>query len=695
IELDMPVQYFQGVGPKRAKFFNKLGIYTAEDILYYFPRRYEDRSNFLPISKLQAGKVQTIRGKVLKIDARQSWKRRRFNIFQVIVEDSTGKIPCVWFNQPYLKNYLKLGQNLILYGRVQEYSGRLQINSPEFEIASEDRASSLDIGRITPVYTLSEGLTQRYFRQILKRSLDDCLPRVADALSYDIRTRNDLLNFAKSLHDIHFPDDLNQSKAAYRRLAFEEFFLFQVLIYLRKLTKKQRPGIRHKVTGQLSEKFENSIPFKLTLAQVRVIQEIKQDMALPLSMNRLLQGDVGSGKTIVAIFAALFAIQGGYQVAFMVPTELLAQQHYATISSQFLALRFQERMIKLGLLSGSATQKEKSKIYQEIKEGKMDLIIGTHALLEQEVGFKSLGLVIIDEQHKFGVSQRAQLRQRGTNPDILVMTATPIPRTLAITLYGDLDISVINELPPLRRPVRTRLVTKNKRQEVYRFIKQTIDQGQQVYIVYPIIDESGVLDLQAASQMYDILKKDIFPQFNIGLIHGQLTTKQQNEIMSRFRRGTVNILVATTVLEVGIDVPNASLMIIEHAERFGLSQLHQLRGRIGRGGHESDCILISEPQTNEAKLRIKAMVENSDGFHIAEEDLRIRGPGEFFGQRQHGLSELRIANPLTQLQLLKRARTEAGNLINRDPNLKLRQNLLLGKKIKQRFPDYEKYITVG
>ncbi len=684
------MQYLKGVGPKRAKLFKKINIDTVEDLLYYFPRRYEDRSNLLPISGLKEGEVQTIKAKVLASTERQSWKRKRrgFKILEVAVGDSTGRILCVWFNQPYLKNYFKAGRVVILYGRVDRYKGRLQMSSPEFEIISEDKVDSQDYTKMTPVYTLPDGLTQRYFRSILNRSLDEFLPGIVDVLPFDIRARNNLLNLARSLRDIHFPGDLNQSKESYRRLAFEEFFLFQIPIVLRKLNRKQIRGLIHKVDGEFIDNFQKALAFKLTSAQVRVIEEIKQDMARPLPMNRLLQGDVGSGKTIVAIFASVFAIQGGYQVAFMVPTELLAQQHYQN-SSRLL------RDVNITLLIGSLSRAKKQRAYNEIKQGKAQLIIGTHSLLEQNLQFKRLGLVVIDEQHKFGVSQRALLPGRGVNPDILIMTATPIPRTLAITLYGDLDISVIDELPPLRKPVKTQFITEDKREQAYRFIEQKVRQGRQAYIIYPIIEESFALDLHAASQMYAVFKKEVFPEFNIGLVHGQLNTKQQDKIMSEFKSGKIDILVATTVLEVGIDVPNASVMVIEHAERFGLSQLHQLRGRIGRGEFESHCILISHPQTGEAALRIKAMIENSDGFRIAEEDLKIRGPGEFFGRRQHGLSELRIANPLTQLHLLKRAREEARHLVSLDQNLEWRQNLPLRERLKQRFPGYEKYITVG
>lgn len=682
------IQYLKGVGPRKAKSFNKLGINTIEDFVYHFPRRYEDRSNFLPISKLQEGQYQTIKAEVLASAERQSWKRRGFSILEVTVRDSTGKIFCVWFNQPYLKNYFKPGQSLVLYGRVEKYSGRLQMNSPEFEIMPEDKSDALDIGKITPIYSLPEDLTQRYFRQLIKQVLQEYLPRIRDFLPYDIRSRNNLLNLAKSLINIHFPENSDQQKEAYQRLSFDEFFIFQVPLALRKLKKKQNLGIAHKVEGKLVKNFIANLPFKLTQAQEKVIDEIKQDLAKPLPMQRLLQGDVGSGKTVVATIAAVIVTQGGYQTTFMVPTEILAKQHYEKISSQ-------AKGIRVGLLTSSANRKEKQETYQEIKAGKIDLIVGTHALLEEALEFNNLGLVVIDEQHKFGVGQRALLPKKGTNPDVLIMTATPIPRTLAITLYGDLDISVINQLPPGRLPIKAMHFSEYEVSKAYEIAKEQLRFGRQVYIVYPVIEESYALDIVGAKRMYKKLEKNEFKEFRLGLIHGKLKQEEQDRIMSRFKEKKLNVLLATTVLEVGIDIPNVTCMVVEHAERFGLAQLHQLRGRVGRGEAQSFCIMVSNPQTKEAKARIEAMVKYNDGFRIAEEDLKIRGPGEFFGERQHGLTELKIANPLTQIQLLKKARQEAIKLINIDPHLLMRQNLLLKEKLLQRFPGYEKFMVVG
>ena len=693
---EIAIRYIKGIGPKRARVFNKLGIKTIEDLLYYFPKRYEDRTKFLSISRLKEGEYQTIRARVLAVGEKQSWRRRGFKILEVAVGDDTGKLFCVWFNQAYLKDYFKPGTTLILYGRIERYAGRLQMNSPEFEIILDKEDGSLSIARIVPTYTLPEGITQRNMRRIIYQLLDEYLPKINDFLPYDIRARNNLLNLAQSLRFIHFPDNLGAQKEAYQRLSFEEFFLFQLPLALRKSKKKERPGIAHKLEGDLADNFAASLPFKLTLAQKKVVDEIKSDMAKPQPMQRLLQGDVGSGKTVVATIASLTAIQGGYQAGFMVPTEILARQHFERIKCQSVKVsRCQGKKINIGLLTSSATKSEKEKIYQGIKEGKIDLVIGTHALLEEGVQFKNLGLVVIDEQHKFGVGQRALLPEKGVNPDVLIMTATPIPRTLAITLYADLDVSVINELPPGRVAIKTRLFSQKEENPAYNLAKEEIKKGHQVYIIYPVIEESYALDIAGAKKMYEEFKKKEFKDFRLGLIHGRMKQKEQDEIMLKFKQRQLDILVSTTVLEVGIDIANATCMIVQHAERFGLSQLHQLRGRVGRGAQESFCLLISNAASAEAKARMEAMVRYNDGFRIAEEDLKIRGPGEFFGQRQHGLSELRIGNPLTQMQLLKRAREEAIRLVSLDANLVSRQNLALKEKLLQRFPEYEKLIVVG
>jgi len=689
------IRYLKGIGPKKAALFQKLGIYTIEDLLYYFPRRYQDRSSFTTISQLKEDQIQTVKAVILAKGGRNSFRRKGFSITEVAVADASGRISCVWFNQPYLKDYFKVGQSLVLYGKIERYGNQLQMSSPEFEIVIEEEGGSLNTGGIIPVYSLPEGLTQRAFRNLVKNCLDQYLPSLKDFLPYDIRLRNKLLNLAQSLINIHFPVELELQKQAYQRLAFEEFFLFQIPLALRKLKRREKTGIAHKVDGGLAETFVDALPFKFTSYQEKVIAEIKADMAKPTVMQRLLQGDVGSGKTVVAAVASLFAVQGGYQVAFMVPTEILAQQHYEKIRSQLSRLRSHNRKIKLGFLAGCLSNKEKQTLYQEAKEGKIDIVIGTHALIQSDIVFKNLGLVVIDEQHKFGVGQRALLSGKGLNPDILIMTATPIPRTLAITIYGDLDVSVIEGLPPGRKPIKTVHFNQEEKEKAYLIAREQLLRRNQVYIVYPVIEESYALDIAGATKMYNQLKEGEFKEFKLGLIHGRLKEDEQNLVMERFKQKALDILVSTTILEVGIDIPSATCMIIEYAERFGLSQLHQLRGRVGRGAEESYCLLISRAQTEEAKRRLQAMVEYGDGFKIAEEDLRIRGPGEFFGERQHGLAELKIANPLTQMQLLKKAREEAIRLVNNEPCLSGRQSLLLKAKLMQRFPEYEKLMVVG
>ncbi len=699
---EIPIRYIKGIGPKRAEAFAGRGVHNIEDLLYYFPRRYEDRTKFSLISGIEEGIEQTIKVNVVVSGQRRSWRRKRFSITEAIVEDTSARLSCVWFNQPYLKQYLKPGTQLILYGKPERYAGKIQMTNPEFEIISEESSpsreglvESLNIGRIVPVYPAVPGQGQRSLRRMIKESLDKYVSQLPEFLPYDLRSRNNLLNLPQSLINIHFPENQELQKDAYTRLAFEEFFIFQLPLAIRKLKRKDSPGITHKVDAKLLGDFIRSLPFELTDSQKQVVREISQDLSSSQPMQRLLQGDVGSGKTVVATIAGMIAIGGGYQVAFMVPTEILARQHYDKIRSQVTRHTSQGRQIRVGLLTSSLGEKDKEKLLGEIKAQDVDLVIGTHALLEGNVGFKNLGLVVIDEQHRFGVGQRALLSQKGPHPDVLIMTATPIPRTLAITLYADLDVSVITQMPVGRKPIKTEWITSFKREWLYEIIRNTINHGRQVYVVYPIIEESFTLDLLSAKKMYGEFQGNLFKEFRVGLIHGKLKQKEQDRIMSDFKLGKLQILIATTVLEVGIDVPNATLMVIEQAERFGLSQLHQLRGRVGRGEHESICVVVSDASGADAKSRLASLIKYTDGFKIAEEDLKIRGPGEYFGIRQHGLTGLRIGNPLTQLQLLKKAKEETLRLVNIDPNLESRLNLSLKQKLIQRFPEYEKMIVVG
>ncbi|MCU0665706.1 MAG: ATP-dependent DNA helicase RecG [Candidatus Omnitrophica bacterium] len=707
--LEQSVQYLKGVGPARLKLLQKIGVNSLEDLLYYFPRRYQDRRNFIPIAALEQGQVQAIRAKIISCYQRSSFYRRGFKITEIVAADKSGKITCVWFNQPYIKNYLKIGEEAIFYGRVGSFGKKLQMHSPEFEVLSVGEDAQANSDSLMPVYSLPDSITQRYFRDLIKLVIDAYLPKLHDFIPYSMRQRNNLLNLAKALVSIHFPADQEARALAYQRLAFDEFLFFQIPLALRKHRRKEEQGIAHKTEGGLVDCFLRGLGFKLTSSQEQVLKEIKKDMASPQVMQRLLQGDVGSGKTVVATASCLMAVQGGFQAAFMVPTEILARQHYEKISSQLSAISrqpsaisrqpsaisFQLKAIKVALLTSALNKKEKEKIYQGIKNGAINLVIGTHALLQQQVEFKNLGLVVIDEQHKFGVGQRALLPQKGKSPDILIMTATPIPRTLAITIYGDLDVSVISELPAGKGKIKTMNFSVGQEKAAYSLAKKELEAGRQAYIIYPVIEESYALDMEGAKKKYAQLSSGDFKQYRLGLIHGRLDDKQQNQLMQDFRDKKLDILVSTTILEVGIDIPNATCIIIENAERFGLSQLHQLRGRVGRGKDDAYCLLIANTSTVEAKARMEAMVNYSDGFHISEEDLRIRGPGEFFGMRQHGLSQLKIANPLTQMQLLKKARDEALRLINDDAGLVAKDNVLIRQRLFKAFPEYENLILTG
>ncbi|MFQ5681127.1 MAG: ATP-dependent DNA helicase RecG [Candidatus Omnitrophota bacterium] len=681
--MNFSIRYIKAVGPRREQVFYKMGIATAEDILYYFPRKYEDRCYVTPIAKVAPGNVYTVRAKVLAGGERASWRRRRFKLLHLVVEDDSGRLAVVWFNQPYLKKYLSPGTQVVLHGRVEAYQGRLQMSSPEFEVLAEDGEACLSCGRIVPIYSLPSGMTQRYFRHLVHSLLKELVPEVCDILPYAIRSKYGLLNLARSLVSIHFPESGELHKQAYRRLAFEEFFLHQLLVLMRKRQRARKQGIAHCLKGDVFSALLKSLPFSLTAAQRRVLSEIERDMASRAPMQRLLHGEVGSGKTIVALLAAAIAADSGYQVAFMVPTEILARQHFANIRGRMAGA---QKDINVGLLVGSSNKKQQDKTREDIASGAIDAVIGTHSLLQEEVRFKNLGLVIIDEQHKFGVGQRALLPQKGDNPDCLIMTATPIPRTLSLTIYGDLDISVLDEIPSGRPPIETRAYTSKDSDKAYAFMAEQVNRGRQAYIICPRIEDEEAPGASAV-EVYARARKR-FKGFKVGLVHSQVRQQEQVEVMRGFAAGDIDILVATTVLEVGVDVANASLMIIEYAEHFGLSQLHQLRGRIGRGSHRSYCLLIVRSEGQEGRERVKAVVRSRDGFRISEEDLKIRGPGEFFGLRQHGLSELKIANPLTQMQLLKQAREEAVKLLSGDHNLTQRQDVIIGRELKKRFSEF-------
>ncbi|MBF0504024.1 MAG: ATP-dependent DNA helicase RecG [Candidatus Omnitrophica bacterium] len=686
---ETPIQFIKGVGPAKAKLLANLGVVNVEDLLYLFPHRYEDRSQFTPIAMLRVGETQTICGEI--IACRRNFYSKNRTV-EATIGDKSGRIAGVWFNQPYLDKVFKVGQEVVLYGRVDVFGKRLQMVVPDFElISAEDR--SLNMGRIVPVYPLTRGITQRYLRRLMDACLNLYAGHLQDTIPHLIRQKRNLNPISQSIHEIHFPSDFIHQQKALDRVAFEEFFLFQICVILRRFNIVHKIGITHQVNSSLIEQYKTSFPFSLTTAQSKAIADIAGDMSQNRPMLRMLQGDVGSGKTVVAFFGCVVSQKNGNQAVIMAPTEILAQQHFFNFQRLLGNGTFKD--LKAALLISSTPLKEKKTIYQNLKEGKIDLIIGTHALLEETVAFKNLSFVVIDEQHKFGVNQRALLTAKGSNPDILIMTATPIPRTLCLTLYGDLDVSVINELPPGRGGIKTYHFPLVKAPAVYQKVRELALKGTQGYIIYPLVDESENLDLKAAKDMFIHFQKFEFQGLRVGLVHGQMSRQESDEVMQKFKKHELDILVATTILEVGIDIPNANIMVIEHAERFGLSQLHQLRGRIGRGAQNAMCVLLGDPVTEESRLRLEAVVKTTDGFKIAEQDLKIRGPGHYFGRHQHGLNELKMSNPITQIEILEKAREDAIILTQRDPQLNMGENNLIKNTIKKRYPHYLDLILAG
>ncbi len=640
-KLSTPVQYVKGVGPKLAKLFARLGVATVEDLFYFCPRAYEDRTHIKPIRQLQPAEQEIVRGEIVDIDHHQA--RGRFSVLKVFLGDKSATIQAVFFNQPFLERTFRPGMRLIVSGRVEysKFDGIMQVLAKDYEI---DTGEPL---KIVPIYHLTEGLYPKKLRSVVSTALVNFLQYIDDPED------------RAAIRTLHQPEELEKVEAARHHLAFRELFIFELGLLLHRHTiKEETKGIAYKIDQKELERFIELLPFKLTGAQNRVLNEIISDMQSPRPMHRLLQGDVGSGKTVVAALAALIAQKSGYQTAILAPTEILANQHFEKIGKLLAA---EKVTLKLATQATSRKQKTRGGNFEE------DIVIGTHALLEEKVSFRNLGLAIIDEQHRFGVEQRATLIRKGRSPDLLVMTATPIPRSLALILYGDLDRSIIDEMPPGRIPVKTHFVPEAKRASAYEFIRQKMKEGRQVFVICPLVEESEELDLKAAIDEADRLQKQIFPELSVGLIHGRQKSAEKDAIMQQFRDGKIDLLVSTTVIEVGIDVPNATVMVIEHAERFGLSQLHQLRGRIGRGGEQSICFLIGEPKTAEARARIKVMLETNDGFKIAEADLRLRGPGEVLGLRQSGLPNFRVADIIRDEKILLEARSAAAELLEKDP----------------------------
>jgi len=670
-----PVRYAKGVGEKRAILLKKLGIKTIFDLFWHLPLYYEDRSRITPIRRVLSGKRYVVRGKILLINCRKV--RSNLSITKAVIKDETGIIYAIWYNQDYVARLLKRGEEVILSGKV-EWNFEKQIKVEDFELLT-GKQDSLFLNRIVPFYPLTEGLSQRLMRQIIKRNLEEKSIYLQDSLPREIKERYSFIPFREAICNIHFPEDFSLQKEARRRLVFEELFLLQVSLALKRKKCKEERGISFKTDKKLIEEFIRLLPFSLTLSQKRVIKEVLDDMSEFRPMNRLLQGDVGSGKTIVAALCLLTAVVNDYQGALMAPTEILAQQHWITLKELLSPLN-----IRLALLVSEIPQKEKKRIVEGVKRGDISLVVGTHALIQEEVEFNRLGMVVIDEQHRFGVMQRLKLRHKGRSPDVLVMTATPIPRTLALTSYGDLDISVISELPPGRKPVITRWEREERREYVYQFVKERLKEGRQVYFVYPLIEESEEMDLKSAQEMAENLQKKVFTHYKVRLLHGRMRKEEKEEIINSFRKKNIDILVCTTVIEVGIDISNATVMVIENAERFGLAQLHQLRGRVGRGAEQSYCFLLTGKNISvEAVRRMKIMQRTSDGFRIAEEDLKLRGPGEFFGTRQWGMFNLKIADLIKDRETLFLARKEAFKLVEKDSLLN--QYPRLKERIRQRY----------
>ena len=668
LEIHTPLQYTRGIGPARAKALEAKGLFTVEDLLFYMPFRYEDRSNLKPIRDLAPGEMATVVGRVLGIHSKAL--RRGSKLVEVSFADgSGGTLTAKWFHGGWISDAFRPGMLVALYGKVEveSYSRSLAMVHPDHEVIDEDPASAdaaLHTGRIVPVYSAIGKVSARLLRKYVHSVIEQLSP-LRDALPKCVREPLKLLPFWDALRDCHFPPAgadvraLNRFRsAAQYRLIFEEFFWLECGLILKRRRARREPGISFSLNDRVREQIKKMLPFRPTGAQKRVLGEIAADMKQPSPMLRMLQGDVGSGKTLVAAEAAIIAMENRYQVAVLAPTEILASQHFLTFRQLLEPLGYQ-----VLLLTGSDSAKTKKQKKLVIEGGLAHVVVGTHAILREDVSFERLGLTIIDEQHRFGVLQRLQLMRKGVTPDVLVMTATPIPRTLALTMYGDLEVSVIDEMPAGRKPILTRMVPESHMEQVWSFVRGEIDAGHQAYVVYPMVEESETASMKAAEQMAEHLNRSVFPDLEIGLLHGKMKAAEKDQAMERFKQGQTHILVCTTVIEVGVDVPNATVMVIEHAEQFGLSQLHQLRGRVGRGPAQSYCILVPSKLSPDAEMRLRTMVETNDGFRIAEMDLQLRGPGEMFGTRQSGLPAFRFADLVRDYDILERARSEASAFI--------------------------------
>ncbi|MDU4933949.1 MAG: ATP-dependent DNA helicase RecG [Peptostreptococcaceae bacterium] len=674
-DLKKDIQFVKGIGPKKAYKLNKLGIFTLKDLLYYFPRQYEDRNNLKKIVELKNEDKATIKALIVGITT--SNPRKGMTLTKVDVKDETGYAKLVFFNQPYISNTFKSGDTILVFGKVKKEFKNIEFSSCEIEHLSNSPKNTC---KIMPIYPLTFGVTNKEIISIIKSVLSNKELIIKEYLPKGIIDKYKLCSIDYAIRNIHSPSNKESFKIALYRIIFEEFLILQLGLFMFKNGVTEVEGIKFEENEKLKD-IISSLPFKLTKAQNRALNEIIEDMKSPKVMNRLVQGDVGSGKTVVALLTLANCVLNGYQGALMAPTEILAEQHYISLTETL-----KEFGMNVELLVGSLTKKQKEKVLERVKNKEIDILIGTHALIEDKVEFDRLGLVITDEQHRFGVRQRGKLSDKGNNPDVLVMTATPIPRTLALILYGDLDISIIDELPPGRQPIDTIAVSKDKRDRAYNnLVRAEVEKGRQIYIVCPLVEESEAIEAKAAVELVEELKQEYFSDLKVGLLHGKMKASEKESIMKSFKNKELDILVSTTVIEVGVNVPNATLMIIENAERFGLAQLHQLRGRVGRGKHKSYCILIYASKSEVCRQRMSIMEETNDGFKISEKDLEIRGPGEFFGTRQHGLPELKIANIFKHMKILKIAQQEARYIIGEDLKLQKFENKLLKNEIIDKF----------
>ena len=675
VDLNKDVKYIKGVGPNRSALLNKLGIFTLDDLITYYPRDYEDRSKPKKICDVVNGEEVLVQG-IVQSKLVESRIRKGLTLYRTKIADDTGFMEIVWYNQSYLKNQIKQGQVYNFFGKVSLKYNKKEMNSPVFDIDTKTK----NTGKIVPLYPLTYSLSQNVLRGIIENGIKEIERQLPETLPEYILKNYSLYDINTAIKQIHFPDNFEKYELARKRLAFEELLIMQLaLLTLKKSYTHQEKGIVFDKNIKMADLIDN-LPFKLTKAQLRVLEEIDNDMESEKPMNRLLQGDVGSGKTIVSIISAYKAVKSGYQVAIMAPTAILASQHLESFTPILGAYG-----IKCELLISNITKKRKEEMLERLKNGEIDVIIGTHALLEENVVFKNLGLVVTDEQHRFGVKQRGTIVAKGNNPDTLVMTATPIPRTLALILYADLDISIIDELPPNRQKIDTFAVTKRLEERVNNFVKKQIDEGRQAYIVCPLVEENEEINAQSVLELAERYKNEVFADYKVEYLHGKMKPKEKDEIMEKFKKGEIDILISTTVIEVGVNVPNASIMIVENAERFGLAQLHQLRGRVGRGEYKSYCILKYQGNSDIIRQRMSIMQETNDGFKISEKDLELRGSGEFFGTKQHGLPEFKIANIFQDMPMLKNIQSIASNILQEDPELEQEKNKRLKHEVEKKF----------